>query len=132
MLSKKSYLPPVTGLLNNYWLGVQITQGGELFVESLYFLVALTNNPIFVVTLYYIGLCISKVCIIFFFLGTTQAVEKVHSICTSSKGSTELIAELSTLYHCIRFPVVSVGVIRLVQILSNHLNDSLKYLVKVN
>ena len=41
--------------------------------------------------------------------GTTQAVEKVHSICTSSKGSTELIAELSTLYHCIRFPVVSVG-----------------------
>ena len=41
-----------------------------------------------------------------------KAVEKVHSICTSSKGSTELIAELSTLYHCIRFPVVSVGVIR--------------------
>jgi len=47
--------------------------------------------------------------------GTTQAVEKVHSICTSSKGSTELIAELSTLYHCIRFPVVSVGVIRWVE-----------------
>lgn len=34
--------------------------------------------------------------------GTTQAAEKVHSILTSSKGSTELIAELSTLYQCIR------------------------------
>jgi negative elongation factor C/D len=47
--------------------------------------------------------------------GTTQAVEKVHSICTASKGSNELIAELSTLYHCIRFPVVSVGIIRWVE-----------------
>ncbi len=47
--------------------------------------------------------------------GTTQAVEKVHSICSSSKGSAELIAELSTLYQCIRFPVVSVGVIRWVE-----------------
>jgi negative elongation factor C/D len=47
--------------------------------------------------------------------GTTQAVEKVHSICTISKGSNELIGELSTLYHCIRFPVVSVGIIRWVE-----------------
>lgn len=47
--------------------------------------------------------------------GTTQAVEKVHSICSISKGSTELIAELGTLYQCIRFPVVSVGVIRWVE-----------------
>ena len=47
--------------------------------------------------------------------GTTQAVEKVHSICSASKGSTELIAELGTLYQCIRFPVVSVGVIRWVE-----------------
>ena len=37
--------------------------------------------------------------VLIFFL---QAVEKVHSICSASKGSTELIAELSTLYHCIR------------------------------
>ena len=44
--------------------------------------------------------------------GTTQAAEKVHSILASSKGSTELIAELNTLYQCIRFPVVSVGIIR--------------------
>ncbi len=34
--------------------------------------------------------------------GTTQAAEKVHSILTNSKGSTELIAELNTLYQCIR------------------------------
>lgn len=47
--------------------------------------------------------------------GTTQAVEKVHSICSASKGSTELIAELGPLYHCIRFPVVSVGIIRWVE-----------------
>ena len=47
--------------------------------------------------------------------GTTQAVEKVHSICSGNKGSTELIAELGTLYQCIRFPVVSVGIIRWVE-----------------
>lgn len=34
---------------------------------------------------------------------TMQAIEKVHTICSTSKGSTELIAELSTLYQCIRF-----------------------------
>jgi negative elongation factor C/D len=33
---------------------------------------------------------------------TMQAVEKVHTICNLEKGSTELTAELSTLYHCIR------------------------------
>ncbi len=47
--------------------------------------------------------------------GTTQAAEKVHSILTSSRGSTELVAELNTLYQCIRFPVVSVGIIRWVE-----------------
>ena len=31
--------------------------------------------------------------------GTTQAAEKVHSILAASKGSTELIAELNTLYQ---------------------------------
>ncbi|XP_069686976.1 negative elongation factor D isoform X1 [Periplaneta americana] len=46
---------------------------------------------------------------------TIQAIEKVHSICNINKGSTELIAELSTLYQCIRFPVVSVGVVRWVE-----------------
>ena len=33
---------------------------------------------------------------------TTHAIEKVHNICNTSKGSTELIAELSTIYHCIK------------------------------
>nr|XP_012152712.1 PREDICTED: negative elongation factor D-like isoform X1 [Megachile rotundata] len=46
---------------------------------------------------------------------TIQAIEKVHNICNINKGSTELIAELHTLYQCIRFPVVSVGVIRWVE-----------------
>ncbi|KAJ8897124.1 hypothetical protein PR048_002470 [Dryococelus australis] len=46
---------------------------------------------------------------------TIQAVEKVHTICNVNKGSTELLAELSTLYQCIRFPVVSVGVVRWVE-----------------
>lgn len=47
--------------------------------------------------------------------GTTQAAEKVHSILSVSKGATDLIAELGTLYQCIRFPVVSVGIIRWVE-----------------
>ncbi|KXJ78690.1 negative elongation factor D-like [Aedes albopictus] len=46
---------------------------------------------------------------------TIQAVEKVHNICNVNRGSTELIAEIATLYQCIRFPVVGVGVIRWVE-----------------
>lgn len=33
---------------------------------------------------------------------TIQAIEKVHNICNVNKGSTELIAELQTLYNCIK------------------------------
>lgn len=47
---------------------------------------------------------------------TIQAIEKVHAICNISKGSTELIADFQTLYNCIRFPVVGVGVIRWVEL----------------
>lgn len=43
---------------------------------------------------------------------TMQAVEQVHSICNLNKSSTELIAEIQSLYGCIRFPVVGVGLIR--------------------
>lgn len=43
---------------------------------------------------------------------TSQAIEKVHIICNEKKGSSELIPELSTLYSCIRFPVVALGVVR--------------------
>ncbi|XP_023330402.1 negative elongation factor D [Eurytemora carolleeae] len=47
--------------------------------------------------------------------GTMQALEKVHSICSANKGNVELLAELNALYQCIKFPVVSVGVIRWVE-----------------
>ena len=47
--------------------------------------------------------------------GTMQALEKVHSICSSTKGNMELIAELDTLYKCIKFAAVSLGVIRWVE-----------------
>lgn len=46
---------------------------------------------------------------------TTQAIEKVNTICSENKGSSELLAELSTLYQCIRFPVVALGVIQWVK-----------------
>lgn len=44
-----------------------------------------------------------------------QAIEKVHGICNATLGTTDLIAELQTLYGCIKFPVVGVGVIRWVE-----------------
>lgn len=34
---------------------------------------------------------------------TIQAVETVHNICNVNKGSSELIADLGTLYQCLRF-----------------------------
>uniref|UniRef100_A0A182J212 Negative elongation factor D n=1 Tax=Anopheles atroparvus TaxID=41427 RepID=A0A182J212_ANOAO len=46
---------------------------------------------------------------------TILAIEKVHAICNVSRGSSELIGDISTLYNCIRFPVVGVGVIRWVE-----------------
>lgn len=33
---------------------------------------------------------------------TSQAIETVHNICNSRKGSSELMAELSTLYSCLK------------------------------
>jgi negative elongation factor C/D len=33
---------------------------------------------------------------------TIQAIEKVQALCSTNKSSTEIIAELSTLYNCIR------------------------------
>lgn len=46
---------------------------------------------------------------------TIQAIEKVHVICNVHKGTTELIADFQTLYQCIKFPVVGVGVIRWIE-----------------
>jgi negative elongation factor C/D len=46
---------------------------------------------------------------------TIQAIELVHAICNLNKSSTELIAEIQTIYNCIRFPVVGVGLIRWIE-----------------
>lgn len=46
---------------------------------------------------------------------TIQAIEQVHSICNLNKGSTDLIAEIQTIYSCIKFPVVGVGLIRWIE-----------------
>ncbi|KAG5887037.1 hypothetical protein JTB14_029996 [Gonioctena quinquepunctata] len=46
---------------------------------------------------------------------TIRAIETVHNICNGNKGSSELIAELSTIYQSLKFPVVSIGIIRWVE-----------------
>ncbi|XP_017779024.1 PREDICTED: negative elongation factor D [Nicrophorus vespilloides] len=46
---------------------------------------------------------------------TIQAIETVHNICNINKGSSELIADLKTLYQSLRFSVVAVGVVRWVE-----------------
>lgn len=43
---------------------------------------------------------------------TQSAVEKAHSLCSENKGSSELIADVGSLFQCIRFPVVAMGVLR--------------------
>ncbi len=47
--------------------------------------------------------------------GTTQAIEKVSAICSEKKGSSELLPELSSLFQCIRYPVVGLGVVHWVK-----------------
>ncbi|CAG7833536.1 unnamed protein product [Allacma fusca] len=46
---------------------------------------------------------------------TMQAVEKVHSVCMSGKSGTELVIEIPSLYQCLKYPVVGIGVIRWVE-----------------
>ncbi|EHB08448.1 Negative elongation factor D [Heterocephalus glaber] len=44
---------------------------------------------------------------------TSKAMETVHNLgCSENKGASELVAELSTLYQCIRFPVVAMSVLK--------------------
>uniref|UniRef100_A0A8C5QZP7 Negative elongation factor complex member C/D n=1 Tax=Leptobrachium leishanense TaxID=445787 RepID=A0A8C5QZP7_9ANUR len=44
---------------------------------------------------------------------TSKAIETMHNLCCNeNKGASELVAELSTLYQCIRFPVVAMGVLK--------------------
>lgn len=40
---------------------------------------------------------------------TTQAIDKVHTICYNNKGSTELIAEITTLFQYIRLYLVNIS-----------------------
>jgi len=47
---------------------------------------------------------------------TIQAIEKVNLICNEKKSSFELLAELSSLYQSIRYPVVALGIIQWVKI----------------
>ncbi|XP_045462012.1 negative elongation factor D [Harmonia axyridis] len=46
---------------------------------------------------------------------TIKAIETVHKICNTNKGSSELLADLGTIYQCLKFPVVSIGIIRWVE-----------------
>jgi len=46
---------------------------------------------------------------------TVQALERVHTITSMSKSTLEITSELNALYQCIRFPVVSVGLIEWVE-----------------
>lgn len=46
---------------------------------------------------------------------TIHAIETVHNICNTKKGSSELLAEVGTIYRCLKYPVVSVGIIRWVE-----------------
>lgn len=44
---------------------------------------------------------------------TSKAVETVHNLCCNeNKGASELVADLSTLYQCIRYPVVAMGILK--------------------
>lgn len=47
---------------------------------------------------------------------TSQAIEKTHSLIRNHKGSTDLIAEVATLFTCIKFPVVGMGVLHWVDL----------------
>ncbi|XP_005104209.1 negative elongation factor D [Aplysia californica] len=47
---------------------------------------------------------------------TSQAIEKTHSLICRHKGSSELIAEVTTLFTCIKFPVVGMGILHWVDV----------------
>ncbi|XP_015785499.1 negative elongation factor C/D [Tetranychus urticae] len=53
---------------------------------------------------------------------TNQAIEKVNILSNEKKGSSELLPELNTLYQCIRFPVVALGIIEWVKYLVSERN----------
>nr|XP_002129224.1 negative elongation factor C/D [Ciona intestinalis] len=46
---------------------------------------------------------------------TSQAIDKVHHLVCGGKGQLELMSEIGTLYHCIRYPVVATGVLKWIE-----------------
>ncbi|XP_073233428.1 negative elongation factor D-like [Porites lutea] len=44
---------------------------------------------------------------------TSQALDKIHSLCVQeTKKGSQLLAEVGVLFHCIRFPVVAMGLLK--------------------
>ncbi|KAK3579939.1 hypothetical protein CHS0354_020832 [Potamilus streckersoni] len=43
---------------------------------------------------------------------TQQAMEKVQVLCAENKNSSELIGHVSTLFQCVKFPVIAIGVLK--------------------
>jgi negative elongation factor C/D len=46
---------------------------------------------------------------------TQQVLEKAHNLCSENKGASELIADIATLFQCLKFQVVAMGVLRWIQ-----------------
>lgn len=42
---------------------------------------------------------------------TTQALEKVQALCAQNKNSSELLVDVATLFQCIKFPVIAIGML---------------------
>lgn len=48
--------------------------------------------------------------------GAVQAIDRVHSVCSREIGGTlQLSVEVGMLYHCIRYPVVAMGILKWVE-----------------
>jgi len=47
--------------------------------------------------------------------GTSEAIEKIHTLISMAKGSIEILEALDTFYQCLRFPVVSIGVLNWIE-----------------
>ncbi|KAL3859935.1 hypothetical protein ACJMK2_010114 [Sinanodonta woodiana] len=43
---------------------------------------------------------------------TQQAMEKVQLLCAENKNSSDLIGHVSTLFQCVKFPVIAIGVLK--------------------
>ncbi|KAK9702311.1 TH1 protein [Popillia japonica] len=113
MLSKNSLNPAdITVLYKNYNLPdpppmdlIRTPQFLELLVDAL-FKPGIKLNPDHKPKYIYLLAYAASVC---------EIQETVHKICNINKGSSELMADLSNLYQCLKFPVVSIGVIRWVE-----------------